>query len=72
MILGECSSAAGDQAQLPNLAIEAGRELSVCILEKGSEPGEHILSGAPRNRRAVPQPVEDRGRPPPLPPRHRF
>ncbi len=28
------------------LADEAGKELSVCILEKGSEIGAHILSGA--------------------------
>src|SRR3954453_20846481 len=31
---------------LKQLANEAGRELSVCILEKGSEVGAHILSGA--------------------------
>ncbi len=32
--------------RLKQLAGEAGRELSVCILEKGSEVGAHILSGA--------------------------
>jgi electron-transferring-flavoprotein dehydrogenase len=32
--------------RLKQLASEAGRELSVCILEKGSEIGAHILSGA--------------------------
>ena len=32
--------------RLKQLAAEAGRELSVCILEKGSEVGAHILSGA--------------------------
>src|SRR5690349_21931243 len=32
--------------RLKQLAAEAGRELSVCILEKGSEIGAHILSGA--------------------------
>eukprot|EP00049_Salpingoeca_infusionum_P017811 m.354436 g.354436 ORF g.354436 m.354436 type:complete len:617 (+) comp17022_c0_seq1:285-2135(+) len=26
-------------------AVEAGKELSVCVVEKGSEPGAHILSG---------------------------
>src|SRR5881409_2511332 len=31
---------------LKQLANAAGRELSVCILEKGSEVGAHILSGA--------------------------
>ena len=32
--------------RLKQLATEAGRDLSVCILEKGSEVGAHILSGA--------------------------
>ncbi|MCF8708008.1 electron transfer flavoprotein-ubiquinone oxidoreductase [Rhizorhapis sp. SPR117] len=32
--------------RLKQLANDAGRELSVCILEKGSEVGAHILSGA--------------------------
>ncbi|MFM7571300.1 MAG: NAD(P)/FAD-dependent oxidoreductase, partial [Betaproteobacteria bacterium] len=31
---------------LKQLAAEAGREVSVCVLEKGSEVGAHILSGA--------------------------
>ncbi|MGE0107038.1 MAG: electron transfer flavoprotein-ubiquinone oxidoreductase [Thiomonas sp.] len=31
---------------LKQLAQQAGREISVCVLEKGSEPGAHILSGA--------------------------
>ena len=32
--------------RLKQRAAEAGRELSVCVLEKGSEIGAHILSGA--------------------------
>src|SRR3546814_2137933 len=32
--------------RLKQLANDAGGELSVCILEKGSEIGAHILSGA--------------------------
>jgi electron-transferring-flavoprotein dehydrogenase len=32
--------------RLKQLAVKAGRELSVCVLEKGSEIGAHILSGA--------------------------
>jgi len=32
--------------RLKQLASEAGAELSVCVLEKGSEVGAHILSGA--------------------------
>src|ERR1700726_4171428 len=32
--------------RLKQLAAEHGREVSVCVLEKGSEVGAHILSGA--------------------------
>jgi electron-transferring-flavoprotein dehydrogenase len=32
--------------RLKQLAAETGREVSVCVLEKGSEVGAHILSGA--------------------------
>ena len=39
--------------RLKQLANEAGRELSVCILEKGSEIGAHILSGAVLDPRAL-------------------
>jgi electron-transferring-flavoprotein dehydrogenase len=35
------------------LAAEAGRELSVCVIEKGSEVGAHILSGAVMDPRAI-------------------
>ena len=32
--------------RLKQLAEQAGSEVSVVVLEKGSEPGAHILSGA--------------------------
>ena len=32
--------------RLKQLAAQAGRDISVCVLEKGSEVGAHILSGA--------------------------
>src|SRR5262245_44980139 len=32
--------------RLKQRAAESGREVSVCVLEKGSEIGAHILSGA--------------------------
>ena len=41
---GPCGLAAA--CRLMQLAAEAGRELSVCLVEKGSEIGAHILSGA--------------------------
>jgi len=39
--------------RLKQLAAEAGREVSVCLLEKGSEIGAHILSGAVIDPRAL-------------------
>src|SRR3712207_9132019 len=48
---GPAGLAAG--IRLKQLADEAGRELSVCILEKGSEVGAHILSGAVVDPRAL-------------------
>ena len=39
--------------RLKQLADEQGKELSVCILEKGSEIGAHILSGAVVDPRAL-------------------
>src|SRR5512134_2636065 len=38
---------------LKQLAAKAGREVSVVVLEKGSEPGAHILSGAVMDPRAM-------------------
>jgi electron-transferring-flavoprotein dehydrogenase len=39
--------------RLKQLAAEQGREVSVCVLEKGSEVGAHILSGAVMDPRAL-------------------
>ncbi|MBA2722008.1 MAG: electron transfer flavoprotein-ubiquinone oxidoreductase [Methylibium sp.] len=39
--------------RLKQLAAEQGREISVVVLEKGSEPGAHILSGAIIDPRAL-------------------
>ena len=39
--------------RLKQLAIERGHEVSVCIVEKGSEVGAHILSGAVMDPRAL-------------------
>lgn len=39
--------------RLKQLAAETGRETSVCVLEKGSEVGAHILSGAVMDPRAL-------------------
>jgi electron-transferring-flavoprotein dehydrogenase len=45
--------------RLKQLANEAGRELSVCILEKGSEVGAHILSGAVVDPKALDELLPD-------------
>ncbi|MDC8756518.1 electron transfer flavoprotein-ubiquinone oxidoreductase [Janthinobacterium fluminis] len=39
--------------KLKQLAAEAGREVSVCVLEKGGELGAHILSGAIMDPKAL-------------------
>ena len=45
--------------RLKQLAAEQNRELSVCVLEKGSEPGAHILSGAIMDPRALTELIPD-------------
>jgi electron-transferring-flavoprotein dehydrogenase len=39
--------------RLKQLAVQGGREVSVCVVEKGSEIGAHILSGAVMDPRAI-------------------
>ncbi|HET6718711.1 MAG TPA: electron transfer flavoprotein-ubiquinone oxidoreductase, partial [Rhodocyclaceae bacterium] len=39
--------------RVKQLAAEKGREISVCLIEKGSEVGAHILSGAVMDPRAL-------------------
>ena len=46
VIVGAGPAGLSTACRLLQLAKEAGTELSVCVLEKGSEIGAHILSGA--------------------------
>jgi electron-transferring-flavoprotein dehydrogenase len=46
VIVGAGPAGLSAAIRLKQLAEQQGRELSVCVLEKGSEPGAHILSGA--------------------------
>ncbi len=46
LIVGAGPSGLAAAIRLKQLALDAGRELSVCVLEKGAEVGAHILSGA--------------------------
>ncbi|MEH6436579.1 electron transfer flavoprotein-ubiquinone oxidoreductase [Massilia sp. DD77] len=45
--------------RLKQLAAEKGHDVSVCVLEKGSEVGAHILSGAVMDPRALDELIPD-------------
>jgi electron-transferring-flavoprotein dehydrogenase len=45
--------------RLKQLAAEHGKDVSVVVLEKGSEPGAHILSGAVMDPRALSELIPD-------------
>jgi len=53
VIVGAGPAGLAAAIRLKQLAEETGREISVCILEKGSEVGAHILSGAVIDPRAL-------------------
>ena len=53
VIVGAGPAGLATAIRLRQRAIEAGTELSVCVLEKGSEPGAHLLSGAVMDPRAL-------------------
>ncbi len=53
VIVGAGPAGLSAAIRLKQLAEQQGREISVCVLEKGSEPGAHILSGAVMDPRAI-------------------
>jgi electron-transferring-flavoprotein dehydrogenase len=53
VIVGGGPSGLAAAIRLKQLAAEQGRDVSVCVLEKGSEIGAHILSGAIMDPRAM-------------------
>jgi electron-transferring-flavoprotein dehydrogenase len=53
VIVGAGPSGLAAAIRLKQLAASAGKELAVCVIEKGSEPGAHILSGAIIDPRAL-------------------
>lgn len=53
VIVGGGPAGLAAACRLKQLANEAGQELSVCLVEKGSEIGAHILSGAVIESRAL-------------------
>jgi electron-transferring-flavoprotein dehydrogenase len=59
VIVGAGPAGLAAAIRLKQLAAEAGAELSVCVLEKGSEVGAHILSGAVIDPRALDELLPD-------------
>jgi len=59
VIVGGGPSGLSAAIRLKQLAAQAGREVSVCVLEKGSEVGAHILSGAVIDPRALNELIPD-------------
>lgn len=53
VVVGAGPAGLSASIRLKQLALERGREISVCVLEKGSEPGAHILSGAVMDPKAI-------------------
>ena len=53
VVVGAGPAGLATAIRLKQLATEQGKEISVCVLEKGSEPGAHILSGAVMDPRAI-------------------
>ncbi|MFA7292029.1 MAG: electron transfer flavoprotein-ubiquinone oxidoreductase [Rhodocyclaceae bacterium] len=53
LVVGGGPAGLASAIRLKQLANEAGREISVCLIEKGSEIGAHILSGAVMDPRAL-------------------
>jgi electron-transferring-flavoprotein dehydrogenase len=53
VVVGAGPAGLSTAIKLKQLAVEQGQEVSVVVLEKGSEPGAHILSGAIMDPRAL-------------------
>lgn len=59
VIVGAGPSGLSAAIRLKQLAEQAGREISICVVEKGSEVGAHILSGAVIDPRALSELLPD-------------
>jgi len=59
VIVGGGPSGLAAAIRLKQFAAEAGREVGVCVIEKGSEIGAHILSGAVLEPRALNELIPD-------------
>ncbi|QOW21985.1 electron transfer flavoprotein-ubiquinone oxidoreductase [Novilysobacter avium] len=59
VVVGAGPAGLATAIHLRQLAASKGSEVSVCVLEKGSEPGAHILSGAIMDTRALDELLPD-------------
>ena len=59
MVVGGGPSGLSSAIRLKQLANEAGKDLSVCLIDKGSEIGAHILSGAVLEPRTLNELIPD-------------
>ena len=59
VIVGAGPAGLAAAIRLRQLAEESGQEITVCVLEKGSEVGAHILSGAVLETRALDELIPD-------------
>jgi electron-transferring-flavoprotein dehydrogenase len=59
VVVGAGPAGLSTAIRLKELAAQAGKEVSVVVLEKGSEPGAHILSGAVMDPRAITELLPD-------------
>jgi len=59
VVVGAGPAGLATAIRLKQLAAERGSEVSVVVLEKGSEPGAHILSGAVMDPRALSELIPD-------------
>ena len=59
VVVGGGPSGLSTAIRLRQLAAQEGREISVCVVEKGSEIGAHILSGAVLEPRALNELIPD-------------
>src|SRR6201996_4898388 len=59
LVVGGGPSGLSAAIRAKQLAAEKGKEISVCLVEKGSEIGAHILSGAVFEPRALDELIPD-------------
>src|SRR5205085_2302238 len=59
VVVGAGPSGLAAAIRLKQLAAAAGNEIAVCVIEKGSEVGAHILSGAVFEPRALNELIPD-------------